>query len=363
MIPLYANLLDFRDIFLHEKNARGKLKSTFSLLFNKRNTVLTTDGRNAIYLALTSMGLKKDDEIIIPAYTCKIVPNTIKKVCKPVYADIDADTYNIDPEKIEEKITNKTRAVLIVHAYGNPCKMKEIMDIVRENNLVLIEDVAQALFGRYRERLLGSFGDYSIFSFRFSKDITSFKGGALLTNKNIEEYSDKESNLLTKMKIFSVLLGFSFLKFHPAIRDLVQWAVKSNSVFLLKKKTLSEYQCSLLNKQMKEIKRAIERRRENASFYNKKLKDVVITPKECKYCFHTYFRYSIRVENRDKLYNYMLSKGIQVDKMYDYSLCPEKCENSERVSRQILNIPVHHKLKKEELKKVVEVIHEFKRME
>jgi dTDP-4-amino-4,6-dideoxygalactose transaminase len=362
MIPLYANLLDFRDIFLHEKNAREKLKSTFSALFNRGNTVLTTDGRNAIYVALTSMGLKKDDEIIIPAYTCKIVPNTVKKVCKPIYADIDVDTYNIDPEKIEEKITNKTRAVLIVHAYGNPCKMKEIMDIVRENNLVLIEDVAQALFGCYKKRLLGSFGDYSIFSFRFSKDITSFKGGALLTNKNIEEYSDKESNLLIKMKIFSVLLGFSFLRLHPMVHNLLQRVTRNNN-FLLKKKTLSEYQCSLLNKQMKEIEKAIEKRRENAGFYNKKLKDVVITPKECKDCFHTYFRYSIRVENRDKLYNYMLSKGIQVDKMYDYSLYPQKCENSETVSKQILNIPVHHKLKKEELEKVVEAIHEFKRME
>jgi perosamine synthetase len=369
MIPLHTPPLKLKEaITFPTENYITKLKDYFSKNFKKDNVIFTSDGRNAIHLALKTIGLKRNDEILIPGYVCDAVREAIKPICKPVYVDIDQRTFNIDTEKIEANITKNTKAILAAHLYGNPCNMNEIVDIASDNNLILIEDVAQALNGRYNSKKLGSFGDFTMFSFRFTKDITSFRGGALLANEKINLDLKSDSSLNTFFRLFITLAAMKQIKMTPAKiyaplkkHILFPFFKESASKFNINDKMLSNYQCYLLYQQLKKVKGIIEKRRANAKCYSRELKDVVFIPKETKLGEHTYYRYTIQSDKRDELYNYLLKHGVEADKMYDYCLAP--FPNSIIASKSNLNIPVHHELTKENLEKIVGAIHEFKELE
>lgn len=366
MIPLHIPPLKLKDaITSPTEDYASKLKDYFSRNLKKDSVVFTSDGRNAIYLALKTIGLKRNDEIIIPGYVCDAVREAIKPICKPVYVDIDQRTFNIDAKKINANITKSTKAILVAHLYGNPCDMKGIVDIANDNNLILIEDVAQALNGKYNGRMLGSFGDFAMFSFRFTKDITSFRGGALLANEKINVDLKSDSSFKAFFRLIITLAAMKQIKMTPAIvyaplkqHILFPFFKESASKFNINDKMLSNYQCYLLYHQLKKIENIIKKRRRNAKYYSKELKDVVVVPEETKLGEHTYYRYTIQSDKRDELYNYLLKHGVEADKMYDYCLAP--FPNSIIASKDNLNIPVHHELTKEDREKIVEVIHEFK---
>ena len=368
MIPLHIPPLRLKEtIAFPNEDYVAKLKDLFCKTFEKENVLFTSDGRNAINLALRRMKLKKEDKILIPAYVCDAVREAIKPICRPAYVDID-QTFNIDVEKVEPAITKNTKAILVAHLYGNPCDMKRIVDIANDNNLTLIEDVAQALNGRYNNKILGSFGDFAMFSFRFPKDITAFRGGALLANEKINVDLKSDSSFKAFFRLFITLAAMKQIKMTPAMmyaplkkHILFPLFKKSASEFDVSDKTLSNYQCYLLYQQLKKMDGIIEKRRENAKYYSKELKDVVFIPKETKSGKHTYYRYTIQSDKREGLHDYLLKHGIEADKMLDYYLAP--LPNSIIASKSNLNIPVHHELTKEDLKKIVEVIHEFKEME
>ena len=366
MIPLHVPPLRLKEtIAFPNENYVAKLKDLFCKTFEKENIVFTSDGRNAIHLALRIMKLKKGDEILIPAYVCYAVREAIKQVCKPVYVDIDQRTFNIDAEKAEDKITKNTKAILVAHLYGNPCNMKEIVGIANDNNLILIEDVAQALNGTYNNKILGSFGDFAMFSFRFTKDITSFRGGALLANEKINVDLRTDSSFKAFFRLIFTLSAMKQIKMMPAMmyaplkkHILFPFFKESATKFDVSEKTLSNYQCYLLYQQLKKMDGIIEKRRANAKYYSKELKDIVLVPEETKFGEHTYYRYTIQSDKRDELYDYLLKHGIEADKMYDYHLAA--LPNSIVASKNNLNIPVHHELTKEDLKKIVGAVHEFK---
>ena len=368
MIPLHVPPLRLKEtIAFPNDDYVAKLKDLFCKNFEKENVLFTSDGRNAIHLALQIMKLKKKDEILIPAYVCDAVREAIKTICKPVYVDID-QTFNIDVEKIESNITKNTKAILAAHLYGNPCNMKEIVDLAQDNNLILIEDVAQALNGGYNGKILGSFGDFAMFSFRFTKDITSFRGGALLANENINVDLKSDSSFKAFLRLFITLGAMKQIKMTPAkvyapLKEhiLFPFFKESASKFDASDKTLSNYQCYLLYQQLKRMNDIVEKRRKNAKYYSKELEDVVRIPKETKFGEHTYYRYTIQSDKRDELFNYLLKRGIEADKMYDYYLA--RLPNSIIASKNNLNVPVHHELTKEDLEKIVEAVHEFKGME
>ena len=366
MIPLHIPPLKLKDaITFPAGDYVSKLKDYFSRNLKKDSVVFTSDGRNAIYLALKTIGLKRKDEILIPGYVCDAVREAIKPICKPIYVDIDQRTFNIDTEKIEANITKNTKAIMVAHLYGNPCDMKRIVDIANDNNLLLIEDVAQALNGKYDGRMLGSFGDFAMFSFRFTKDITSFRGGALLANEKINVDLKPDSSFKAFFRLIITLAAMKQIKMMPAMvyaplkkHILFPFFKESASKFDVSEKTLSNYQCHLLYHQLKKIEDIIKKRRRNAKYYSKELEDVVLVPKETKTGEHTYYRYTIQSDKRDELQDYLLKHGIEADKMYDYYLAP--LPNSIIASENNLNIPVHHELTKEDLENVVEAIHEFK---
>lgn len=369
MIPLHASPLRLIEtIAVPTEDYVAKLKDLFCKTFEKENVIFTSDGRNAIYLALKNIGLKRTEEILIPGYVCDAVREAIKPICRPVYVDIDQRTFNINPERIESAVTENTKAILVAHLYGNPCNMEEIMDIANDRNLIIIEDVAQALNGRYNNKILGSFGDFAMFSFRFTKDITSFRGGALLMNDKINENMEHNSSYKAFFELFFTLSAMKLIRIIPSMmyaplrnRILIPFFKESASKFNENDKTLSNYQCYLLYQQIERMSEIIDKRRGNAKYYSERLDDVVVTPEETKNGGHTYYRYTIQTNKRDEMYDYLLEHGIETSKMYDYSLAPGNiCSNSVRASRDNLNIPVHHDLSKEDLERVVEAICDFK---
>ncbi|KKM16310.1 hypothetical protein LCGC14_1687160, partial [marine sediment metagenome] len=156
--------------------------------------VTTSNGTAALHLALKALGIKEGDEIIIPDLTFVATASTVKYCnAKPVLVDIHPNYWCIHPEKIEEMITSKTKAIIPVHLYGNSCDMDPIMHIAREHDLYVIEDAAEAHGGKYKGKMLGSFGDISCFSFYANKTITTGEGGMCLTND--KDLAEKMINL------------------------------------------------------------------------------------------------------------------------------------------------------------------------
>lgn len=169
----------------------AEFEKKFSEYLGVKYALATSSCTGAIHLAFLSLGIKKGDEIIVPDTTwiASVAP-IIYMGAKPIFTDIEKDTWCIDPLKIEEKITKKTKAIMPVHLYGNPCAMKEIMNIAKKYKLYIVEDAAESLGSIYFGKKMGSIGDIGCFSFHGSKIITTEEGGMLVTNnKTIYERS------------------------------------------------------------------------------------------------------------------------------------------------------------------------------
>ena len=164
------------------------LEKKFKEKINLNFTCLVSNGTIGIELALSTLNLKENDEVIVTprSYISSVSP-VLKVGAKPIFADIDND-FNLDPKSIEEKITNKTKAIICVHLYGNPCKIEEILKIKRKYNLFLIEDCSQAHGAKINNRYVGSFGDMSIWSFCNDKIISSGGEGGIIGCKSKKFY-------------------------------------------------------------------------------------------------------------------------------------------------------------------------------
>lgn len=161
-----------------------------------RNALLTSAGRTALVLALKSLGIGLGDSVIMPSFSCDVVSKSIEFCeAKPIFADVDPLTFNISPEEIEKNITRKTKAILIIHCYGQPADVVQVLDIASKHGIPVIEDAAHALGAEYQKKKVGRFGSVSVFS--FSKNMNCMSGGALMT--------DSDDLLLKAKEIFQSL--------------------------------------------------------------------------------------------------------------------------------------------------------------
>lgn len=161
----------------------NKFESDFARLIGTKYAVTTSNGTTALHLALLAVDIGPGDEVIVPAFTFVAPANvTLQTGAKPVYVDIDPKTWCIDVNEVEKSITDRTKAIIPVHIYGNVCEMQPLMKIAKDNGIYLIEDVAEAALSKYRGKFAGSFGDLGCFSFHATKTITMGEGGAVLTN-------------------------------------------------------------------------------------------------------------------------------------------------------------------------------------
>lgn len=160
-----------------------KFESDFAGLICTKYAITTSNGTTALHLALLAAGIGPGDEVIMPAFTFVAPANvTIQVGAKPVFVAIDPQTWCIDVNEVKKNITNKTKAIIPVHIYGNVCEMEALVKTAKDNGIYLIEDAAEAVFSKYRGSYAGSFGDLGCFSFQATKTITMGEGGAVLTN-------------------------------------------------------------------------------------------------------------------------------------------------------------------------------------
>lgn len=369
--PIAQSLKLYELLTIPRKKHYNKIKSILTKITNKENMVMTDKGRHAIYFALKDMGLKEHDEVIIPGYTCSIVREAVKAVCKPIFVDIDLKTLNIDLNKLKKSITKRTKAIVLVHAYGNPVDMNIILRLAKKHKLKIIEDCAQSMKAKFNGKYVGSFGDYTTFSFGYSKDLTVFKGGILLSknkiNTNLIKKLRKESSLKSFVENASVFGGMKFIESMPLfIRNmftkiLVKPYVKGNQeIFTQSNLSPSNYIISLIYKQFKKLDKIIKKRKINGKYYDNQFKNYKAKLKLSeinKLSESTYFRYNILVKNRKQVINRFLKNNIRLGALYDFFIAPKgMCPNSEILSEQIINIPVHQNLSKGKRKRIAKLV-------
>jgi len=318
----------------------SKFEEEFSHFIGTDFGVLTNSATSAILLTLISLGIEKDDEIIVPSLTAfPTIEPILFLGAKPVFVDIGND-YLIDCSLIEEKITPKTKIIMPVHLYGNVCDMDKILEISKKHNLIVIEDCSQAHGSEYKDKKAGSFGKASIFSFYPSKNMTFFgDGGIVLTNSSlINEKVRMLRNHGRKDKNLNCLVGFNM--------------------------RCNEIQASAGLIQLKNLKWFIERRRKIAMLYNDLLKDLpIIIPASNPEVKHAYHLYVIQVKNRKKVVQMLEKNGIQIGIHY-----PRPCHlqpivverigmsnlpKTEEVCDNIISLPIYPELKEEKIKYIV----------
>jgi len=269
--------------------------------------VAVSSGTAALQAAYTVAGIGSGDEVITTSLTFAATANMIVQCGgKPVFADIQGDTLNIDSKEIEKKITNKTKAVAPVDFAGQPCDYGEIKKIAKENKLLIIEDAAHALGAEYKGKKIGSFADMTILSFHPVKAISTGEGGAILTNNK---------NFYEKLKLF---------RHHGIVKKPEKggWYYEIESPGYNFR--ITDFQCALGISQLKKINKFIKKRREIVKKYNEAFRDIkeIIIPTERDYVKSAWHIYPIQLRleklkvDRKKIFEELRKKGLGVQVHY-----------------------------------------------
>jgi dTDP-4-amino-4,6-dideoxygalactose transaminase len=275
-----------------------EFEKEYSLINQTKFTVGVSNGLDALVLSLRALGIGTGDEVIVPSNTYIATALAVSQVgATPVFVEPRIETYNINPELIPAAITNKTKAIIPVHLYGQACEMDEIMAIAKANNLYVVEDNAQAHLSTYNNKLTGSFGDVNGTSFYPGKNLGALgDAGAVTTNS--EELANRIRRLRnygSDIKYYNEEIGYN--------------------------NRLDEMQAAFLRVKLNYLEKWTRQRKEIASWYNESLqKTGWILPKVHPNADHVYHLYVIRTENRDSVANELKQKGIQT--MIHYPVPP-----------------------------------------
>lgn len=358
---------DFKSYFRAANNpdfSRTLLKRTGMSVMNSYPS-----GRAAIQAALRDAGIQPSDEVLIPAYTCYAVQTAVSEIATPVLVDINEEDYNIDTDELTKNITPKTEAIIPIHLFGNLCDLDAIHSIAKENDLVIIEDAAQALGTVMISDEVGSYSDYCVFSLRFTKDITMYKGGLLLSKDELELRADSsEMDVHRIMILASLYASDKLLGILPG--EAYDWTMRNilSPVFESTSSTLgptdpieiSGRMNGFIDSQFQKLESRVEQRRKNAEVYDAKLSDAVNPPSLLD--DHSYFRYTIRVtDDREKVLAQLRKSGIGCSKMYSYALSDDE-ENfpvSNKVAKEIINLPNHSRLGENDIKYIARIVNQI----
>ncbi len=324
------------------------LESEVARRSGARFGVGVASGTDALYLALWALGIEKGDEVITTPFTFFASASSIARVgAKPVFADVDSRTFNLDPSRIESRITPRTKAILVVHLFGLPCDMEPILKIARKRSLFVIEDVAQAFGAEYKGKRAGSFGEVSCFSFYPTKNLGGIGDGGMVVTSSEE--------IVKKIKL---------IRDHGQVKKYHHEFVGINS-------RLDEIQAAALLVKLKYIERWNRLRRKHAADYDKKLKDLPVqTPLVPKGYEHVYHLYSILTDRREALLEFLIKKGIGAGVYYPLPLHLQPCFKelgykkgdlpvTEALSERILSIPMYAELSEKSKDFVTASIREF----
>lgn len=277
-----------------------------SRMLGKRFSFATNSGTSSLHATMVALNLKKGDEVLVPALTFMADASVvIQEGVNPVFVDISEDDFNLNPKDVLKKITKQTRALIVVHLYGQPAKMDELVKIAKENNLVLIEDCAQALGAKYKDKYVGSFGDISCFSFYQTKNLVLGEGGMISTN------SDKYA------KTFRSILNNGIK--HPNIDDYDFDHIGFNY-------QMTEMQAALGVRQLEKLNSLNKVRRKYAMIYKEILVDTdLIFQNEADntysvYCYLTGILPKRLTNKRDQFVREILKQGVPIKRQYPLTL-------------------------------------------
>lgn len=326
-------------------NEVKNFENEFALIHNVKHCVGVASGLDALTISLLASGIPEGSEVLVPSNTyIATILSILHAKMKPVLVEPDIKTYNIDPNKIEEKISSRTKAIMIVHLYGKSCEMDPIVDLCKKYNLVLIEDCAQSHGAKYKGKFTGTFGDFGAFSFYPTKNLGALgDAGAVITNN--DEYADqlrKLRNYGSSKKYYNELVGFN--------------------------SRLDEIQAAFLSVKLKYLDKINNHKRKLAQIYLENLKDDFIKPVVDNNFFDVYHIFNVRHPQRDKLKEYLLTHKIQTE--IHYPVPPHKQNAmkgilsgeysiSEEIHKTTLSLPCSFGHSEEEIYRVVEVMNKF----
>jgi len=325
-----------------------KFEKAFAEFVKAKHAVAVNSGTAALHSALLAIGVSKGDEVILPSFTFVATAEMVVLAgAKPVFVDIDPTTYTVNPEKIEEAVTEKTKVIIPVDLYGLSADMQVIKEIAEKHDLKIIEDAAQAHGALYKGEPPGKFADIACWSFYASKNMTTGEGG-MLTTEN-EEYAEKLRYIRShgeKVKYRSHMLGHNY--------------------------RMPEIEAAIGYVQLKKLPSFLEKRRRNAEILTEKLKenDRIQLPSEPEGYRHSWYLYTIRLKNadtdqRNSFAEELRKRGIGVGIYYHIPihLMPYyrqfgeyKLPETERAANQVLSLPVHPGVSEEQASFIAETV-------
>lgn len=325
----------------------AELEKEAAAYHGSKYAVGVASGTDALQLALRACGIKEGDEVITTPFTFVATAEAISYTgAKPVFADIDPGTFNIDPESIKEKINKKTKAIIPVHLFGQAADMDAIMALAKEHGLKVIEDSCQAIGAKYGGKHVSTIGDAGGISFFPTKNLGGFgDGGMVITN---------DENIYNEVRI---------LRGHGSRTTYHYDMVGFNS-------RLDEIQAAVLRVKLKHLEAWIKARRKNAALYNKMLSGTVEIPKEQGGARHVYNQYTIKVKDRSKLQEHLKARNIGAMIYYPLSLHLQKVyenlgyrkgslPNCERAQEEVLSLPIFPELTEGQINEVAGAVREF----
>ena len=319
------------------------LEKEVAALVGTEHAVGCASGTDALHLALRALGVGPGDEVITSPFTFIGTSEAISYTgATPVFVDIQADTFNIDPAKIERAITPRTKAVMPVHLYGQAADLDAIVALCRRHGLRLIEDCAQSCGASYGGRMTGAFGDFGCFSFYPSKNLGAFGDGGMVTTH--------EARLADEVRVY---------RNHGSRERYHHHVIGYNS-------RLDEVQAVILRVKLQYLEGFNARRRAIAQAYNERLAGVVVTPVEAPNRIHVYHQYTIRSPRRDAIQKALGDAGIGSMIYYPVPLHRQEvyadlCKGvslpvAEAVAKEVVSLPIFPQMTLDQVDRVCEVV-------
>ncbi|AGB49982.1 putative PLP-dependent enzyme possibly involved in cell wall biogenesis [Methanomethylovorans hollandica DSM 15978] len=324
----------------------AQFEQAFAEYIGVDHAVAVNSGTAALHVALMAHGIGKGDEVITSPFSFVATANSIVYTgAKPVFADIEPDTYIISADQVHEMITSRTKAIMPVHLYGHAADMDAIMEIAEDHNLLVIEDACQAHGATYKGKKVGSFGT-GTFSFYPTKNMTTSEGGIITTDDpDIAARSRMLRAHGSKQRYLHEMIGYNF-----RMTDI------SAAIGIVQMGRLDEF---------------TEKRRKNASKLSMGLKGTknIILPVEKENCLHVYHQYTVRTDHRDSLRDALQQKDIGTGTYYPLCIHQQPLykemgytgsyPNSEKAASEVLSVPVHPALSDVDINTVIASIKEW----
>ena len=374
-------------------DATGELEGVFKKYLGTKHAFAVNNGRTALFALLKAYGIGKGDEVLLQAYTCVAVPEPVLWVgAKPIFVDCDA-SLTMKPEDFKNKITSKSKAVIIQHTFGCPANLEEILKIAKEKNLIVIEDCAHALGAEYKNKKVGTFGDASFFSFGRDKVLSSVFGGMIATDD--DKLQEKLEKIIAAFKYSSRLWTVKQL-LHPIILakakllygvlsigkiilavsrvlGLISLAVEKNELSggkpSFSPKLMPNALALLALNQLKKVERYNSHRKKIAGLYEKEFSHLD-RQRIYKDADSIFLRFTLFVEVPRNLFLYAKKRGIELGNWYTEPIAPKgvayekvgyagNCKEAEYLAARSINLPTSIQTSEKKARRVISVVKEY----